>query len=253
MPKTDVRLAAALAPFAAADGTPWLAVVVGITEPAAALTGAGAVHETMSVTAHAYGPQGTDKGSAGGSLDLTLVPHGGDAIVFESHLQMPLAPGRYTIRIGARNSGGLSGSVYPSVDVPDFIKAPLTLSGIVLASSPAPVAVPRDAFAATLPVRPTARRTFGDIDEAAAFLRIYQARSRPPAAVTLVARVIDDVNTEVASETAALDASAFGDSHQADFHYALPLDKLAPGEYLLRIDATMASEQSDRTLRFTVK
>ena len=42
-------------------------------------------------------------------------------------------------------------------DVPDFARAPLSLSGIVLSAAPGTVSGPRDAFADILPVVPTDR------------------------------------------------------------------------------------------------
>ena len=51
----------------------------------------------------------------------------------QSRLKLP--PGRYQLRMAARETGGgRVGSVTYDLDVPDFTKAPLTMSGILIAS-----------------------------------------------------------------------------------------------------------------------
>ena len=48
-----------------------------------------------------------------------------------------MAPGRYQLRVGARNPvSGKTGTVFYDVVVPDFSKEPLMMSGLLLSSLP---------------------------------------------------------------------------------------------------------------------
>ena len=71
-------------------------------------------------------------------------------------LQVP--PGRYEVRLGARTADARSGSVYTFVDVPEFTREALSMSGLVLAVTPSVGAAPAGAYADLLPIVPTARR-----------------------------------------------------------------------------------------------
>ena len=52
--------------------------------------------------------------------------------------RLELPPGRYQLRVGARDGGsGATGSVLYDLDVPDFSKEPLSMSGLLLASASA--------------------------------------------------------------------------------------------------------------------
>ena len=68
--------------------------------------------------------------------------------------QIDLPPGRYQLRVAAGNAGGKVGSVLYDLDVPDFYKAPLTMSGVALTSASAAQVVtikPKDPLADVLP------------------------------------------------------------------------------------------------------
>src|SRR5688572_3357644 len=82
--------------------------------------------------------------------------------------QMDLPPGRYQLRVAAGNAGGKVGSVLYDLEVPDFYKGALAMSGVALtARSAREVATirPKDPLADLLPGPPTAAREFarGDI------------------------------------------------------------------------------------------
>jgi VWFA-related protein len=254
VPRADVALAASLAPFLGTDGTPVLAMVFRIAEPGPTRGAMSASrHESVLLTARAIGPEdGKEKGSAAGSLDLTISTRLGQPVRYEGLMKMALAPGRYSLRAAARTGDGAIGSVYANVDVPDFAKALLSLSGVVVAVSPPATAAPVDAFQEVLDVVPTAGRVFSPFDDVSTLVRVYQGGTMPVVPITMSARLIDSQNAEVRTVTTPLDASTFGSSRSADYHFEVPVDQLPPGEYLLQIDAVAGVIKRERTVRFTI-
>lgn len=138
--------------------------------------------EKIDLVIGAFTPEGAHRASQRQEATVTLVPSAEAAADIDILAGVDLKPGRCSLRIGAFS--GLSrkgGSVYADVDVPDFTKAPLSLSGVVLSSSAAPLAAPKDGLAKLLPVVPTTLREFRTGDTASVFLRVYQgARRRSP-------------------------------------------------------------------------
>ena len=77
--------------------------------------------------------------------------------------RLTLEPGRYQIRVGARDSNGKVGTVFHDVVVPDFRKEPVMLSGLLLTAGSAENAMtaqPDPAAAKLLPGPATSRRRF---------------------------------------------------------------------------------------------
>ena len=87
-------------------------------------------------------------------------------IRMQSRLKLP--PGRYQLRMAARETGGgRVGSVTYDLDVPDFTKGPLAMSGIVIASGEAQSVMTAKAdeeLRTVLPLPPTASREFRAAD-----------------------------------------------------------------------------------------
>ena len=80
-------------------------------------------------------------------------------------------PGRHEIRVAAEDpSRHVVGSVYTYADVPDFAKAPISLSGVILGLRPAR---PDGPFRDLCPLEPTARREFASASHVTAFVRVY--------------------------------------------------------------------------------
>jgi hypothetical protein len=148
---------------------------------------------------------------------------------------------------------GKTGSVYTDVTVPDFDKAKLSLSGVVVSGDAEPVAAPKDAFASIIPVVPTTQREFGRGDRVKAFVRIYQGGRQAPGGVEVAAHLVDATGLDVSSATSAVAAEAFAKTRGADYSYDLRLASLAPGAYLLTIEARLGSVTSRRDVRFLVR
>ena len=108
--------------------------------------------------------------------DTQLIrPRGGRAQQeFDLFSTFLLKPGRYNIRASMYSTlRDSAGSVYTDFVVPDFGKAPLALSGLVIATVPEKPSMPAGEFRSWLPVVPTTTRSFAASDGATAFLRVY--------------------------------------------------------------------------------
>ena len=162
-----------------------------------------------------------------------------------------MPPGRYEIRVAVRTEDARSGSVYTFVDVPDFSQSGLSLSGIVLESTPSLAAVPRDAYVDLLPVVPTARRDFGASDRVSALVRVYQGGSHPLVPATVITRIVDAKNEQITKSTRELDPSLFKD-RAFDHRFDLPRTLVA-GEYLFTVEISAGGKTSERALRFRVR
>jgi len=71
--------------------------------------------------------------------------------------------------------------------------------------------------------------------------------------VQLQSTVVDAGDRVVATETRTLDVGQFAKNRAADYYVVLPLTTLAPGDYLLKIEAKMGQRVAGRAMRFVVK
>jgi len=156
--------------------------------------------------------------------------------------RLALPPGRYQLRIGARETGGgLVGSVNYDLDVPDFTKGDLAMGGVLLTSASAgriPTANPDPDFKQILPVSPSAIREFPTGDELFLAVDIYDNRAGTPHRVEIRTTVTADNGTAVFSSrderrTDELKGTAGTFGHVAK----IPLKDVAPGRYVLRVEA----------------
>jgi hypothetical protein len=226
-------------------------IAIGLHQPMVKTRTPQTIHQQAAV----FTPDGTRVGAPlRQTLRFTLVPGGGDVLRYDLLTQLPAKPGRYEVRIAVhRATDNVSGSVYADVTVPDFAKAPVSLSGVWLGANPSPTGVPRDALASLLPVVPTASREFAPRDEVTAFFRIYQGGGKSLTAVPLAVRILDDKDETVASSTGTIPAEQFAASTRAaDHRFALPRG-LAPGRYLLTFEATLGETTARRDVVFTVR
>jgi hypothetical protein len=178
-------------------------------------------------------------------------PAGGKT-TYEVLSRLVVAPGRYEIRVALDAGRDQRASVYTYVDVPDFARQPISLSGILLAASPAVGAAPADAFRDIAPVIPTARREIARTDRATAFLRVYQDAKATALPATVTARITDTADHVVFDNVRQLAADRFT-NHAADYLIEIPVERLAGGEYLLTIEAAQSERGARRGLRFTMR
>lgn len=151
-------------------------------------------------------------------------------------------PGRYQLRIAAHDSsGGTVGSVQYDLDVPDFAKAPFSMSGVALTSitaSQLPTVHPDEQTRGVLPAPPAAARSFPQNDEIAVFAEIYDNEVKTPHKVDITTTVTTDegkvmFKTEEQRDTADLGGKTGG------FGYStrIPMKDLTPGLYVLNVSA----------------
>jgi len=248
-PRKAVPLSITAAPFATADGTgATAAIVLHVRQDEAGMTG------TVDVLAGAFDRFGKGRDFQRQTVTVSPPLNGNGEFEYEVLSKLPLEPGRYEIRAALEDATKhRTGSVYTYVEVPNFAKEPLSVSGVVVDARPAVPSTPPVAFAGFLPVTPRARRTFGRNEEAAAFMRIYQARDRGLAAVSVAARILDADDRAVFQQTTSMRPADFGGDYAADYTLELPLSQLRPGEHLLRVEAMRGASQVRREFRFTVK
>jgi hypothetical protein len=141
--------------------------------------------------------------------------------------------------------------VFYDLDVPDFAREPLALSGLVLTADPGVIAAPAGALSAFLSVVPTTQRSFTTGERAVALVQISQRRTPVPVVVTTRVTGADDVVVSRTAET--VPANAFSAAGLADYEAGLPLARLAPGEYLLTIEVRLGQRAVARNLRFRVQ
>lgn len=156
---------------------------------------------------------------------------------------LDLAPGRYNLRVAVRESNTRkAGSVMLDVEVPDFGKDKLMMSDIALTSAmsgAAPTVRPKDPLEKLLPGPLTTYREFATNDELALFAEIYDNVTQPHK-VEINASVKAEGGTSVYSTREERDSADLkGAAGGFGFEARIPLKGLAPGLYVLRVDATM--------------
>ena len=175
--------------------------------------------------------------------------------------RIELPPGRYQLRVAARESGtGHVGSVTYDLDVPDFTEEPLAMSGIAVASASGmrlSTVKPDEVFKAALPAPPVATREFPRGDELVVYAEVYDNEPGTPHNV--------DVTTSVTSEDARAVFKTSEQRHSSELQgrpggygivARIPLKDFAPGVYLLTIEATSRAGDTPsvgRTVQFRVR
>ena len=171
------------------------------------------------------------------------------------------------MRVAARESGGgLTGSVFYDLDVPDYTKSKFALSGLVVTAATAgltPTAQADPVFKNVLPGPPTTRREFYDIDTLALYAEVYDSiGGSTPHTVDITTRITNDLGKEVlkTSESRAskeLQSGSVPGATGAGFGYTtnIPLKELPPGRYMLTVEAKPRLKDADaetRQMLFTV-
>ena len=235
-----------------------LAVVVGVRElmdpiGAEGLPAGGPPDSRrLTVITTAFDANWVVRGSFKQLLELTMSPKTDGEPQYEVLSRLSLRPGRYEVRVAAE-SGGRTASVFLDVDVPDFGREDLSVSGLVLERRPPSRMATTNVLETLIPVVPTTIRAFAQADRVTAFLRVYQGGKHELLAPTIAARIIDSGNRTVSEESARLSAVDFSSARAADYRLELPLSRLAAGEHLLTIDVAAGKRVFRRDVRFSVK
>ncbi len=166
--------------------------------------------------------------------------------------QIDIPPGRYQLRVVAREANGKrAGSVLYDLEVPNFTEEKLSMSGLALSSASsgvAPTVRPKDALAKLLPGPLTSYREFGPTDELAVFVEVYDNQGAPAHKVDISAMLKAEGGQTVFQTREERDSSELAGSAGGGYGFAarIPLKDVAPGLYVLRVEAQ--SRMGDRPL-----
>jgi VWFA-related protein len=158
--------------------------------------------------------------------------------------RLDLPSGRYQLRAAAYEAeSGTRGSVHYDVDVPDFGRAPLSMSGLVLTSTRA-AAIPTpmtDLELATLlrEQPPTASRQFTTAETLGVAFIVYQQRQKALGTVDVATTVTDGsghIRFESATEISSDELRRARDGSRHILQ--IPLADIPPGTYVLGVRAT---------------
>ena len=253
VPVSDIALQVSAAPFAR-PGSRQADVAVALDVAEVVPAGSTATVDEVDVMVHAYDMQARLRASDRVKVKLTFRPGMGSSGRYGVLSRLTLDPGRYQLRLAVRSSVlGKSGSVYTDLEVPDFSKPELSVSGVVLDVTPPVLSAPRGKLSAVLPTVPTAQREFTAEEQVSAFLRIYQGGKGPLSPVVVTTRIVDARDNDVFSKTETLGQDRFGPSRAADYRLTLALATLVRGPYLLSISATRGTLTARRDVRFTLR
>jgi len=213
----------------------------------------GLFADKVEVAFFSLNAQGKAQSGTRSVLNLTLRPETLQRVKaggMRANQRISLAPGRYQLRIGAREEASKRvGSVFYDLQVPDFSKDPLMLSGLLL-SSPStdqtPTAQKDPMVEKLLPGPPTSRREFLRTDTIALAAEICDnSSSRQPRQIDTTVRLLAESGQDAFVAHDSLTNG--GDTNKWDtyvFTKQVPLQNVAPGRYLLRVEAAVRGNQN---------
>jgi VWFA-related protein len=252
-PQGDVAMQVTAAPFAIPGrDESALAIVVRLAQPAPA--GVDRAVETVQLRVNAYDPGGTRRGSERLDARVVLKPTPSGQATYELLSRLDLKPGRYELRLAAQSAlQQKTGSVFYDIDVPDFSKGSLMLSGLVMSVVPGVAVAPRERLAPLLPVVPTSQREFGTEDQVSAFVRVYQPGRKPLSPVEMSVTLLDAAGAKVIDRRETLAPDQFARNRTAGCRIGLPIPSLARGPHLLTVEASQGKASARKQVRFSVR
>ena len=248
VPVTGLSLTAFAAPMAGAPSAKGKASVLCVVEIEGGdlqfKQDGGIFANDIEVAIVAMDETGKVKNGAKDTAELKLKPET-HAVVAKNGVRLTrrleLAPGRYQLRIGARESvGGRLGSVMYDIDVPDFSKGDLLMGGLLLTSASAsriPTANPDPDFKEIMPASPSAVRAFPTGDELSMAVDVYDNRAATPHRVEIRTSLTADNGTVVFSSRDERRTDELKGGNTFGHVAAIPLKGVAPGRYVLRVEA----------------
>jgi hypothetical protein len=257
VPVSAMPLRVAATPFLSADNKARVAVVVEMPpEGLRPATDNERYRLNISLSIGFYDRSGKSVGSDDPHIDLDIPLNAAPKVTpngmrFVSRLTVP--PGAYRFWVGAVQPGsGLRGSVMTEIDIPDFDKQPLALSGIAVSSTDARriyTARTDDLLDDIFGGPPVAHREFMLNSDLWLYGEIYDHRSNG-----------GDVEADVTVRStdgkvvhkAALEAAPVQFGHLA----RIPLKEIGTGSFEATIEARSSSPQpisTTRTVAFRVK
>jgi VWFA-related protein len=264
-------LTVSVAPVAMRGAGGKVAVVMAIEVDGRALTFTatpqGTFADDIELTSFATDVNGKVKDGSHDELKLNLKPPTHAVVskdAFRLIRRLQVLPGHYQLRVGVREAGGgRVGTVVYDLDAPDFSKAPLTMSGIAIASgstSGMPTTTPDPTVTElkdVLPAPPTPARAFPRNDTLAVFTEIYDNVGKTPHRVDITTTILADDGHEVKKTSDERKSDELhGPGGGYGYSTQIPLTGLASGRYVLRISARHTLGTGDpvsRDVEFQVK
>lgn len=242
LPRSALPLHLNVLPFAGADGTATVGVVVGI-EPLPVAT-------ERRLLAGLFDADGREVGTVNLRLDspasTAAAPATDDVFL---HLEAP-KPGAYHVRVAVEDGATQRiASVYDLIDVPDFARAAVSLSGLAMFAPSDRAVVATD----LLPDAPTTRRTFARGEPVTAFVEVVQAGRDGRVPIAMTVRVLDAEGAVRWRRVEELSAGNFEDTGRVPYQFALASDDLPPGAYRVIVEAARGATRATRSVSFDIE
>jgi VWFA-related protein len=248
---SGLTISAFAAPFKGAGANVAVAMAIEVDGSGMKFTRnpSGQFTDDLEIALFAADGNGKIKDGARDVINLALKPQTYEIVrqgAFRVVRRIQVPPGKYQLRIGARESGGgRVGMVIYDLDAPDFSKGNITMSGIALASASGsrfPTASPDpnvNEFKDVLPAPPSASREFPRQDTLALFAEVYDNVAKTPHRVEITAAVLAD-DGKVVHTTSDIRKSEELQGATGGYGYTtrIPLAGFPPGRYVLRLTAT---------------
>jgi VWFA-related protein len=246
--QSGVTLSIQAAPFKGASKDASVAVAIEVDGGHLRFerTPSNAYHDDLEVSFFALDDKGKPHQGAYYNLNLTLRPDTFERVKTGGLRVSPrvaLAPGRYQFRIGVRESGaGELGTVFYDLDVPDFTRRAVMLSGLLLtADSSIRLLTPEPDSVVTpgvLPGPATSRREFPQTDTLKTFAELYDNVRDVKHDLDVVTTLLGEGGTEAFRSTQTFTANASRSGSTFQYSTSIPLEQLQSGRYLLRVEAS---------------
>jgi hypothetical protein len=246
-PPLDVSIV--LSPALDRDGKPTIAAIVSVDAGPSDDESRPRTRK-IELQAEAFA-EGAEKPAASQKLSLSVPLPAGESVC-EIFSRLPVAPGAYDVRVTVK-ADTRTGQAAGHIDVPDPAGERLSSTALMFHAEPSPPSGPPDGFADLLGLAPTARRTFSSGDHLVAFARLHAGGTEAIEPVRVTARLVNAAGQGIASEFGRVDRADFDRARNAGYRFAIPVDRLAPGEYALSVGFAMGGAGIHRDVRFQVR
>jgi len=201
--------------------------------------------DRIQLSYYAMDAKGKYQGGSSDTVTLNLRPETKATIQqtgMRTLSRFDLPPGRYQLRVVANDLSTKSvGSVLYDLDVPDFTKGPIAMSGVALtsaSSSRVPTVRPDDELKQVMPAPPMGSRIFPVGDELSLFAEIYDNAGGSPHKVDITTTVTADEGKVMFKAEDVRDSSELqGKTGGYGYTTRVPLKGLTPGLYVLKVEA----------------
>ena len=156
--------------------------------------------------------------------------------------RLDLPPGRYQLRVAAHDiARGNVGTLNYDLEIPDYTKLPLGMSGILFTSREGvstPTARGDALLERVMPAPPVSQRTFAGDDEILLFAEIYDRSTGSVHTVDIVTTVRSADGTVVFEHSDERSSTELQGASGAYGHTArVPMSRFHPGRYVLTLEA----------------